>query len=193
MVLALAATQLVSFYLLVDLTGRQERQIIDANEAWVRCPPEKGGESGAVQGHSPAADYALSVVQTDYKQAAGQAGEAAVHACVPQQISAGQCSTENRGVSRPQELNRETCAFDLHASDVVFGVWHSLATEGRLQPLLDTWGAEANVVLLASTLGARDSKLFKPGVPGSKPHLLGEQSPRLTFCSQSITCGFYWS
>lgn len=94
--------------------------------------------------------------------------------CVPQMISPGQCSDDVGGLQRPQEIRRETCAFDLEEDDVVFGVWHSLATEARLQPLLDTWGTRAQIVLLASSVGVRESKLFKEGVPGSRPHLLGE-------------------
>ena len=60
--------------------------------------------------------------------------------CVPQTISPGRCSDGAGGLQRPLEIRRETCAFDLEETDVVFGVWHSLATEARLQPLLDTWG-----------------------------------------------------
>lgn len=117
------------------------------------------------------ADYMFTVVRNDLRGA-----EAATTArkCVSQAISAGQCSNEKRRLEHPQQLRRDTCTFDLEASDIVFGVWHSLATEGRLQPLLDTWGANANIVLLASTVGARESKLFEPGAPGSKPHLLGK-------------------
>lgn len=102
-----------------------------------------------------------------------EAGTAA-EVCVAQTLSAGHCSNQDRGILHPQEMKRETCSFELESSDVVFGVWHSLATEERLRPLLDTWGAQANIVLLASTIGARDSKLFQPGVAGSWPHLLGE-------------------
>lgn len=94
--------------------------------------------------------------------------------CVPQTISPGRCSDDAGGLQRPQEIRRETCAFDLEENDVVFGVWHSLATEARLQPLLDTWGTRAQIVLLASSVGVRESKLFEEGVPGSRPHLLGE-------------------
>lgn len=94
--------------------------------------------------------------------------------CLPQMISPGRCSDDAGGLQRPQEIRRETCAFDLEENDVVFGVWHSLATEARLQPLLDTWGTRAQIVLLASSVGVRESKLFKEGVPGSRPHLLGE-------------------
>lgn len=78
---------------------------------------------------------------------------------------------------RPEQIKRETCAFELDKAEVVFGVWHSLATEGRLQPLLETWGRRAQVVLLASSVGVRESKLFREGVPGSRPHLLGESRP----------------
>lgn len=101
--------------------------------------------------------------------------------CVPQTISPGRCSDGAGGLQRPLEIRRETCAFDLEETDVVFGVWHSLATEARLQPLLDTWGTQAQIVLLASSVGVRESKLFEEGVPGSRPHLLGEpwQLPRL--------------
>lgn len=84
---------------------------------------------------------------------------------------------------RPEQNKRETCAFELDETEVVFGVWHSLATEGRLQPLLETWGRRAQVVLLASSVGVRDSKLFREGVPGSRPHLLGESLPFPSMCS----------
>lgn len=77
-------------------------------------------------------------------------------------------------MQRPGQDKRDTCAFDLDETEVVFGVWHSLATEDRLQPLLETWGRRVQVVLLASSVGVRDSKLFREGAPGSRPHLLGE-------------------
>lgn len=93
--------------------------------------------------------------------------------CVPQTVSPGICSNEARKVRRALDERRETCAFDVAGDDVVFGVWHSLATEARLQPLLDTWGSRAQIVLLASSIGVRESKLFKEGKPGSRPHLLG--------------------
>lgn len=89
---------------------------------------------------------------------------------------------------RPEQNKRETCAFELDKTEVVFGVWHSLATEGRLQPLLETWGRRAQVVLLASSVGVRESKLFREGVPGSRPHLLGDESLPCPCCSSHTRC-----
>lgn len=110
-------------------------------------------------------DIALSL-----KKIPDAKGDTGTKSCVPQVISAGQCLNPSGQTKR----SLETCKFDLDTSDVVFGVWHSLKTEGRLQSLLETWGAKANIVLLASTVGVRDSELFKPGVPGSSPYLMGE-------------------
>ncbi|CAM9962095.1 unnamed protein product [Sphacelaria rigidula] len=191
--LSLAFTQLISFYLLVNLTGRQEsinshypahfrgeyHSGQQAPLSWVHWGNMGGGNryvGGAERQPIAIAtkrhpDNVLSVVRSD-SVAAGPSAAGAGQ-CLQQTISAAKCSNEKRGLQRPRELMRDTCAYDLEASDVVFGVWHSLATEGRLQPLLDTWGAGSNIVLLTSSVGARNSKLFKPGVPGSNPHLLG--------------------
>ncbi|CAM9359645.1 unnamed protein product [Discosporangium mesarthrocarpum] len=85
-------------------------------------------------------------------------------------ISVGTCSNRAKRILQ-STMPSQTCSFELDESDIVFGVWHSLATEHRLGPLLDTWGARTNIVLLASTVGVKNSKLFKEEV-GSKPHLL---------------------
>ena len=156
----LALSQVVIVYLLLDYVGRSNPGDDYAQRSTSNpCPQEQQREPWT----SPKR-RTLSV-----KASENQAG------CVPQTISPGQCSDDAGGVlQRPQQLRRETCAFDLEEDDIVFGVWHSLATEARLQPLLDTWGTRAQVVLLASSVGVQESKLFKEGVPGSRPHLLGK-------------------
>eukprot|EP00904_Undaria_pinnatifida_P001249 jgi/Undpi1/11124/HiC_scaffold_30.g13422.m1 len=153
-----AGEGVVIVYLLLDYVGRSNPGDDYAQRSTSNpCPQEQQREPWT----SPKR-RTLSV-----KASENQAG------CVPQTISPGQCSDDAGGVlQRPQQLRRETCAFDLEEDDIVFGVWHSLATEARLQPLLDTWGTRAQVVLLASSVGVQESKLFKEGVPGSRPHLL---------------------
>lgn len=156
--IAFVVFQVFSIYLLINLASRQQDRQLQDTTGPLGTRGKQAGGAGA--GYSRR-DRVLSVHGVPPP------------ACVPQTISAGRCSDEARGVRKASD--RETCAFDLEESDIVFGVWHSLATEARLQPLLDTWGTGgAQIVLLASSLGVMESKLFKEGVPGSRPHLMGK-------------------
>jgi Fringe-like len=95
----------------------------------------------------------------------------AADSCHAQTITPGECSNTSKKIARAEP--RQTCAHLVSADDLVFGVWHSLATEHRLAPLLETWGAATNVVLLASKAGVEGTQLFSSNAqPGSNPLLL---------------------
>lgn len=169
----LAVSQVVTIYLLVNVAQRQEaKKASDHGRTGWQVPrniyhgSKTAQEKIAVEA-GPPPKYHGSALYVEPKSSSSTSS------CVKRTITAGRCSNEARGVQRPQGSARDTCAFDLDESDIVFGVWHSLATEGRLQPLLDTWGKRVQVVLLASTVGVEQSKLFHERAPGSRPHLLG--------------------
>lgn len=177
----LATSQFVSFYILSSITynknypsGYGEKpQLPMEGDGDRSCPQdcfEHKGYPWTVFRKPP--DPIFSVHSVAHKEKSANA-----EMCVPQNISPGECSSQ--GITRPGHLTRETCSFDIVTSDVIFGVWHSLETEERLAPLLETWGANANIVLLASTLGVRESKLFHPGVSESGPHLMGKRNRTL--------------
>lgn len=167
----LALSQVVTIYLLLYIAGTKE----DGYQNLIDEANRRGHDRDpAAAPRPPSTRKSLRRVLSVRERAGVSAAETA-RACVPQTISPGQCSNDARAVQRPGQNKRETCAFGLDETEVVFGVWHSLATEGRLQPLLETWGRRAQVVLLASSVGVRESKLFREGVPGSRPHLLGER------------------
>ncbi|CAM9443080.1 unnamed protein product [Phaeothamnion confervicola] len=85
--------------------------------------------------------------------------------CVPQNLQPALCDNDARRVKPEPSLRRRTCAHSVTGEDVIFGVWHSLATEHRLQPLLDTWGNRTTIALLASRAGVKGSRLFAPPGP----------------------------
>jgi hypothetical protein len=65
------------------------------------------------------------------------------------------------------------CVHEVSSKDVIFGLWHSLATEDRLPPLLDTWGKDARIVLLGSEAGVQGTERYRMNqVLGSNPLLL---------------------
>lgn len=169
-VIAFIALQLLTTF--VAFTRFDRVQYVDDIELKREEPKSHGGGMKLVQ--IIANDIRFSV-----KPVGGDKGDKVaktIDPCIQQPVSPGYCLRERKGNVVEAELERETCTFKLENSDVVFGVWHSLATEGRLQPLLETWGAQARIVLLASTVGAKKSKIFQEGEPGSRPHLLGEMS-----------------
>lgn len=164
----LALSQVLTIYLLLHIASKREQG----------QEPAALSETNRLD-HDPAAAPRPPSTRKSLRHVLSVTGSSIVSTatkktCVPQAVSPGQCSDEAGAVQRPEQNKRDTCAFDLDETEVVFGVWHSLATEDRLQPLLETWGRRAQVVLLASSVGVRDSKLFREGVPGSRPHLLGE-------------------
>ncbi|KAG5189762.1 hypothetical protein JKP88DRAFT_301244 [Tribonema minus] len=92
--------------------------------------------------------------------------------CAPSRISFGTCDNARKSIVAAASP-RDACAHALAPSDVVFGVWHSLATEARLVPMLQTWAQSAQIVLLASRAGTSGTRLFHGSdAPGSNPLLL---------------------
>lgn len=184
-VTCLALSQVITIGLLLRIAGNGGSigEVDPVDE--LSCPYDRASLGPRPHSTAKFLRRVMSVVDSGGGTSKASArARAAAKACVPQTISPGQCSDEARAVRRPVESQRETCAFELDESEVVFGVWHSLATEGRLQPLLETWGKRAQVVLLASSVGVRESKFFTEGVPGSRPHLLGEN----LFCVHAAVC-----
>lgn len=165
----LALSQVLTIYLLLHIASKREQEQITT----LREEANRLDNDLAAAPRPPGTRKSLRRVLSVTGRSSGLT--ATTKTCVPQTVSPGLCSNEARAVQRPGQNKRDTCAFDLDETEVVFGVWHSLATEDRLQPLLETWGRRAQVVLLASSVGVRDSKLFREGVPGSRPHLLGER------------------
>eukprot|EP00752_Nemacystus_decipiens_P016333 g14608.t1 len=165
----LALSQVVTIYLLLHIASRREQgQDADTLLREAKRPDRDPAAAPRPPSTRKSVRRVLSITGSN----SSSGSTAKKKTCVPQTVSPGLCSNEARAVERPGQNKRDTCAFDLDETEVVFGVWHSLATEDRLQPLLETWGRRAQVVLLASTVGVRDSKLFQEGAPGSRPHLL---------------------
>lgn len=181
----LALSQVLTIYLLLHIASKREQEQITT----LREEANRLDNDLAAAPRPPSTRKSLRRVLSVTGRSSGST--ATTKTCVPQTVSPGLCSNEARAVQRPGQNKRDTCAFDLDETEVVFGVWHSLATEGRLQPLLETWGRRAQVVLLASSVGVRDSKLFREGVPGSRPHLLGERK-RGYCCTAVAAVRTYW-
>eukprot|EP00611_Tribonema_gayanum_P001529 TRINITY_DN1111_c1_g3_i2.p1 TRINITY_DN1111_c1_g3~~TRINITY_DN1111_c1_g3_i2.p1 ORF type:complete len:453 (+),score=77.73 TRINITY_DN1111_c1_g3_i2:1022-2380(+) len=92
--------------------------------------------------------------------------------CTVSRFSFGTCDNARKSIVAAASP-RDSCAHALAPSDVVFGVWHSLATEARLVPMLQTWAQSAQIVLLASRAGTSGTRLFHGSdAPGSNPLLL---------------------
>ncbi|CBJ48317.1 conserved unknown protein [Ectocarpus siliculosus] len=170
----LALSQVITIYLLLRIAGNGGRDEQPQHPVYTEGvdPDYHDRSAGPIPPSTRKSLRRVLSVAGSSASSTAAAAAAAPRACVPRTISPGVCSDEERGVRRPEQNKRETCVFELDKTEVVFGVWHSLATEGRLQPLLETWGRRAQVVLLASSVGVRESKLFREGVPGSRPHLL---------------------
>lgn len=168
----LAFSQVLTIYLLLSIASKREQ---GQDAATLLEEADRLDRDPAAAPRPPSTRKSLRRVLSVTGSSSGSTA-ATTKTCVPQTVSPGLCSDEARTVQRPGQNKRDTCAFDLDETEVVFGVWHSLATEDRLQPLLETWGRRAQVVLLASSVGVRDSKLFQEGNAGSRPHLLGERS-----------------
>ena len=170
----LALSQVLTIYLLLRIAGSSRDDSAQQNLI-SEAVRDRREHARAAAPRPPSVRKSLRRILSVGERGVPDPAEATARTCVPQTISPGRCSNEAGAVQRPAQDGRETCAFGLDETEVVFGVWHSLATEGRLQPLLETWGSRAQVVLLASSVGVRESKLFREGVPGSRPHLLGER------------------
>ena len=180
----LALSQVVTIYLLLHIASKREQEQITA------ILREEGNRLDHDLAAAPRPPSIRKAMRRILSVAGSSSGSTSTKkTCVPQTVSPGLCSNEARAVQRPGQNKRDTCAFDLDETEVVFGVWHSLATEDRLQPLLETWGRRAQVVLLASSVGVRNSKLFQEGVPGSRPHLLGERRDEGKPQQRGITLG----
>lgn len=162
--MALVASQLVTFYLLLSLMNKRGSQQDCTQPQWL----------DACDQHSPRVCETLSSVYRSRDRVLSVRPTSA-ETCEPRVVSAGRCG-ERGAMHRPEDLRLRSCTHSLFETDIVFGVWHSLATEGRLKPLLDTWGKTVPVVLLASSIGVKESKLFQGGGLGSNHNLMGENN-----------------